>query len=90
MATTTITVTSGAWVPVSTGEKSLSIHHVGGSTVLLHQAATAPAELDAPVMKVVKRGDEFLAFGLGDNTEYIFALATAGDASLCVTPAIEA
>jgi hypothetical protein len=90
MATTTITVTSGAWVQISNGEDKTSINHVGGSTVFIHQAATMPIALDAPVMKVLRQNEEFIAFGLGSDTEYIFALATANDAILTTTPAIEA
>lgn len=88
MSTTTITgITKSTPVQISQGEEVCSIRNTTPHVIKVWQSTASPDINTEPMIRL-HRYEERIFFGLGVDTEYVFAVAEDEDVSVVYTPAI--
>ena len=88
MSSTQFPLPEKTWVQITTADKSGSIHHQEGNTVVVYtEAAISPAALNpaTPVMISTLKGQDWTYFNVGAG-DFVWAHAGTGGATLTVTP----
>jgi hypothetical protein len=80
---------SDGWVKATSGEDKGTLFHIRGGLLSITQSDTQPDNSAVPMGEIGSESKNFLYFGLGINTEYLYVKAKTSGVAFSITSAIE-